>query len=84
MAPMVLDSLVTVVFCKILMVVAGWGGAIVALTTKQDADKIIQGLIKEYYEDIDGMTEEGIARAVFATQPGSGASIYLVEQNGIH
>ena len=63
---------------------AGWGGAIVALTTKDKAKDIVDGLIKEYYAvKFPQKDEEELRNSVFATQPGSGALIYVVGEKGI-
>jgi galactokinase len=63
---------------------AGWGGAIVALTTKEEAQRIVDGLIKEYYHvKFPKISEEELQKTVFATQPGSGALVYVVGENGI-
>lgn len=63
---------------------AGWGGAIVALTTKAKADTIVKGLIKDYYNvKFPNMDDEELGKAVFATQPGSGALVYIVNEQGI-
>lgn len=67
-----------------LTVGAGWGGAIVALTTKKDAQKVVDGLIKEYYNvKFPEMSKEELDKAVFATQPESGALVYTVGEKGI-
>jgi galactokinase len=67
------------------MVGAGWGGAIVALTTKRNAQRVVDGLIKEYYSvKFPDMKEDEIKKSVFATQPGSGALVYVVGEKGIH
>ena len=66
------------------MVGAGWGGAIIALTTKDGAEKVVNGLIKEYYNvKFPMMSDEELGKSVFATQPGSGALVYVVDENGI-
>jgi galactokinase len=66
------------------MVGAGWGGAIVALTTKKDAQRVVEGLIAEYYNvRFPGMQKDELEKMVFATQPGSGALVYTVGENGI-
>jgi galactokinase len=66
------------------MVGAGWGGAIVALTTKKDAQRVVDGLIAEYYNvRFPGMPKDELEKMVFATQPGSGALVYTVGENGI-
>jgi galactokinase len=71
------------VWC-VLIVGAGWGGAIVALTTKRNAEHIVDRLIKEYYSvKFPDMKEEEIKKSVFATQPGSGALVYVVGKKGI-
>jgi galactokinase len=63
---------------------AGWGGAIVALTTKKEADQVVNGLIKDYYNvKFPNMDDEELKKTVFATQPGSGALVYIVGENGI-
>jgi galactokinase len=63
---------------------AGWGGAIVALTTKEEAQRIVDGLTKEYYNaKFPKISEEELQKTVFATQPGSGALVYVVGENGI-
>lgn len=63
---------------------AGWGGAIVALATKNSADDVINALIREYYNvKFPYMNKEEVRKAVFATQPGSGALIYVVGERGI-
>src|SRR5579862_6563828 len=63
---------------------AGWGGAIVALTTKKDAQRVVDGLIAEYYGvKFPEMGKEELGRTVFATQPGSGALVYVVGEGGI-
>ena len=63
---------------------AGWGGAIVALTTKDGADAVVRGLIKEYYQPkFPDMTAEELDKTIFATQPGSGALVYVVGKKGI-
>jgi galactokinase len=67
-----------------LTVGAGWGGAIVALTTKKEADKVVNGLIKDYYNvKFPNINDEELKKTVFATQPGSGALVYTVGENGI-
>jgi galactokinase len=69
---------------EVLMVGAGWGGAIVALTTKDEAEKVVNGLIKEYYNvKFPEMSKEELEKSVFATQPGSGALVYVVGDKGI-
>jgi len=66
------------------MVGAGWGGAIVALTTKKDAQRVVEGLIAKYYNvRFPGMQKDELEKMVFATQPGSGALVYTVGENGI-
>jgi galactokinase len=68
----------------LLMVGAGWGGAIVALTTKGESGKVVEGLVREYYNvKFPEIGEEELRKMVFATQPGSGASVYIVDKNGI-
>ena len=63
---------------------AGWGGAIVALTTKEEAQRIVDGLTKEYYNvKFPEISEEELQKTVFATQPGSGALVHVVGENGI-
>jgi len=63
---------------------AGWGGAIVALTTKDRADAVVRGLIEEYYRpQFPDMTGEELEKTIFATQPGSGALVYVVGEKGI-
>ena len=63
---------------------AGWGGAIVALTTKGQADDVVNGLIRDYYNIKFPQMDDGeLRKAVFATQPGSGALVYTVGGNGI-
>lgn len=64
---------------------AGWGGAIVALTTKMDAQRVVDGLIAGYYGvRFPEMGREELEKTVFATQPGSGALVYVVGKGGIH
>jgi hypothetical protein len=54
------------------------------LTTKEEAQKVVDGLIKEYYHvKFPNMSEEELRKAVFATQPGSGASVYVVREKDI-
>ena len=54
------------------------------MTTKEDADGIIDELILEYYKvKFPEMSEEKLRKTVFATQPGSGASVYVVNEKGI-
>lgn len=67
-----------------MIVGAGWGGAIVALTTKREAEKLVEGLVTDYYNiKFPKLEDEELRKAVFATQPGSGALVYTVSQNGI-
>jgi galactokinase len=67
-----------------LTIGAGWGGAIVALTTKNQANRLINALKKEYYEvKFPQIEEPKLKKAVFATLPGSGASVYVVHDDGI-
>lgn len=66
------------------MIGAGWGGAIVALTTKDEAQNVVDGLIEEYYNvKFPKMSKEELEKSVFATQPGSGALVYVVDEKGI-
>jgi galactokinase len=66
------------------MVGAGWGGAIVALTTKKNAQRVVDGLLNEYYHvKFPEMEKDELDKMVFATQPGSGALVYTVGENGI-
>jgi hypothetical protein len=54
------------------------------LTTKEESSKVVEGLVKEYYNvKFPQMGEEELRKMVFATQPGSGASVYIVDKNGI-
>jgi hypothetical protein len=54
------------------------------LTTKKNADHVVDGLVKEYYSlKFPDMTKEDLKKAVFATQPGSGALVYVVGEKGI-
>ena len=63
---------------------AGWGGAIVALTTKENANDVINGLIKDYYRvKFPTLDDEELRKAIFATQAGSGALVYKVSEKGI-
>jgi hypothetical protein len=56
----------------------------VALTTKREADNVVNGLIRDYYRvRFPRMEEEEVGRALFATQPGSGASVYIVGEKGV-
>ena len=63
---------------------AGWGGAIVALSTKGEVDAVVRGLIQDYYNPkFPHMKQEELEKTVFATQPGSGALVYKVGEKGI-
>ena len=63
---------------------AGWGGAIVALTTKEESAKVVEGLVRGYYNvKFPKIGQEELKKTVFATQPGSGALVYRVDKNGI-
>ena len=63
---------------------AGWGGAVVALTTKQEASKIVEGLLEKYYKvKFPQLDDVDLRKTVFVTQPGSGASVYIVSDKGI-
>jgi galactokinase len=67
-----------------VMVGAGWGGAIVALTTKNEAQRVVEGLISEYYRvRFPEMGSVELGKTVFATQPGSGALVYVVGEGRI-
>jgi galactokinase len=69
---------------KLIILGAGWGGAIVALTTKQEAGHVVDMLIRDYYKvKFPDMSGSELGKAVFATRPGSGASVYLVREKGI-
>ncbi|THH27228.1 hypothetical protein EUX98_g6966 [Antrodiella citrinella] len=54
---------------------AGWGGCTVSLVPSSHVDTFIQS-VKEQYPGYRGLSEEKINEAVFATRPGSGASVY--------
>jgi hypothetical protein len=54
------------------------------LTTKEQADGVVNGLIRDYYKvKFPRMDDEELRKAVFATQPGSGALVYVVSGNVI-
>jgi hypothetical protein len=54
------------------------------LTTKEKSQEIVDGLVKEYYNvKFPKMGEEELRKTVFATQPGSGALVYIVDKSGI-
>ncbi|OJA08259.1 hypothetical protein AZE42_02062 [Rhizopogon vesiculosus] len=54
---------------------AGWGGCIVCLVHREDADAFIVH-VKERYASYEGMSEEDLANSVFATEPGMGACVF--------
>lgn len=63
---------------------AGWGGAIVALTTKAEAHRVIHGLTQKYYKlNFPKLTDEQLRDALFVTKPGNGALVYVINENGI-
>ena len=54
------------------------------MTTKNHVDGIIDGLVRGYYKiKFPEMSKEKLPKTVFATQPGSGALVYVVKDNGI-
>jgi hypothetical protein len=54
------------------------------LTTKRNAEHIVDGLVEEYYKvKFPDMSKDDIQKSVFATQPGSGALVYVVGKKGI-
>jgi len=54
---------------------AGWGGCIVSLVHREDADAFIAH-VKKRYASYEGMGEEDLAGWVFATEPGMGACVF--------
>jgi len=56
---------------------AGWGGCTVSLVPHDHVDAFISTLRKDY-EPYKGMNEDELHHAVFATKPGSGASVYAI------
>ena len=60
---------------------AGWGGCIVALVTKDNLQKYIDGIKLDYYYSLNamtGMSENSIDTVIFPTKPGPGAQIYHI------
>ena len=60
---------------------AGWGGCIVALVTKDNLQRYIEGLKLEYYSSLNAITEvseNSIDAVIFPTKPGPGAQIYFI------
>jgi len=57
---------------------AGWGGCTVSLVPVEGVDSFIENLHKEYapYKEFD---KEQLKQVVFASKPGSGASVYVVK-----
>jgi hypothetical protein len=54
------------------------------LTTKKEAEDVVRGIVSEYHRvRFPAMGEEELGKTVFATQPGSGASVYIVGEQGI-
>ena len=55
-----------------------------ALTTKQQAGDVVQAIVREYYNvRFPKMDEKELREAAFVTQPGSGALVYVLSDNGI-
>ena len=59
---------------------AGWGGCIVALLSSDKVGSFLDGMKKDYYQDLAAAKTDGNSSAyMFPSQPGSGAKIYQVE-----
>ncbi|KDR23048.1 N-acetylgalactosamine kinase [Zootermopsis nevadensis] len=55
---------------------AGWGGCIVALTTKDTVDDYIKTLKEKFYKENPAAFGKDLDSLVFATEPNVGAEIY--------
>ncbi|XP_069686505.1 N-acetylgalactosamine kinase-like [Periplaneta americana] len=58
---------------------AGWGGCIVALTTKDTVDDYINMLKEKFYKGHPAAIDKDLNSLVFSTEPNVGAEIYQVE-----
>ncbi|KAI9637939.1 ribosomal protein S5 domain 2-type protein [Dioszegia hungarica] len=56
----------------------GWGGAVISLVHTSQAEAFL-GTVKEEYGPYKGLSEEKLHEEAFATIPGCGAGVYLVE-----
>lgn len=60
---------------------AGWGGCIVALLSTDKVGSFLDGMKKDYYQDLTAAkTFSDSSAYLFPSQPGSGAKIYKVEE----
>lgn len=57
---------------------AGWGGCIVALVPNEKVQLFMDGLQKEYFQDVKAAQEQPRNSYLFPTQPGAGAAIYKI------
>ncbi len=55
---------------------AGWGGCIVALVPEANLAKFLNGLQKDYYDNLEAAKGKAQAEYLFPTAPGDGANIY--------
>lgn len=55
---------------------AGWGGCVVAITTRQNVEQFLERLIENYYNSHD-LKGADIKDLVFTTEPYQGAAIYV-------
>ncbi|XP_051172246.1 N-acetylgalactosamine kinase [Leptopilina boulardi] len=55
---------------------AGWGGCVVAITTRDNVEKFLEALIEKYYNRQD-LQDADIKDLVFPTEPCQGAAIYI-------
>ncbi len=52
-----------------------WGGCMVALVSENGVESFIDHLKENYYKNLPAASDCNLDRIVFATEPGSGASI---------
>ncbi|KAF9553974.1 galactokinase gal [Agrocybe pediades] len=57
---------------------AGWGGCTVSLVPEDKVESFIDQ-VKKTYPVYQGMNEQQLGEAIFATKPGSGACVFKVE-----
>ena len=57
---------------------AGWGGCIVALVPNTHVEAYIDGLQKDYYNDLAAAEGKDRREYIFPTKPGGGAEIFAV------
>ncbi|PSN39456.1 N-acetylgalactosamine kinase [Blattella germanica] len=59
---------------------AGWGGCIVALTTKDSLDDYISTLKENFYKDNNEARDKKLETLIFATEPNVGAEVFENEE----